>query len=189
MTIKAVIFDIGGVLIKDPRKHHFFNKWTWDKTSKLREKFGSGKISIRKFIAEGSKILHMDKKSFIKEYKKAYGKIIPKGSINRLFINIKTPKYILSDTNIIHAKNLRKKLKNTFSASNEVWLSHEIGMRKVNPAPFRFILKKLKIKPKEILFVDNDKEKIDIAKKVGMQTVIFKNPVQLRKNLKKLGVK
>lgn len=60
--IKAVVWDIGGVLLEDPKVGEF---WKGKKESKeLRKKFGSGKISINDFIKKGSKILNISQKQF-----------------------------------------------------------------------------------------------------------------------------
>ncbi|MDO8528428.1 MAG: hypothetical protein Q7S06_00880 [Nanoarchaeota archaeon] len=194
MKIKAIIFDIGGVLTEDSLKNEFFKKWTGtkenkNKTKELRTQFGSGNMSIEEFISQGSKLMDMDEATFLSEYNKAYGTMNPRKSVYKLFLNLKIPKYILSDTNPIHAPLLKKNLKDIFSSANAVWLSNEIKMRKVDSAIFKFVINEIKLPSEQILFIDNNEEIIEIAKNTGINTILYKNDKQLFRDLKKSGVK
>ncbi|MBI3623815.1 HAD-IA family hydrolase [Candidatus Pacearchaeota archaeon] len=68
-------------------------------------------------------------------------------------------------------------------------ISCDVGLRKPDPAIYKLALKKLNLKPKECVFIDNQPWNIKPAKKLGMKTILFKNNKQLFKQLKKLGVK
>ena len=68
--IKAVVWDIGGVLIDNPNIRNF---WQKKKSSrKLRNEFGSGKLSKKEFIKRGAELLGMSQKKFLEGYKRAY---------------------------------------------------------------------------------------------------------------------
>tara|TARA_Y100000310_G_scaffold124700_1_gene123452 strand:- start:66265 stop:66882 length:618 start_codon:yes stop_codon:yes gene_type:complete len=51
---------------------------------------------------------------------------------------------------------------------------------------YQHCLKQLRIKPNELLFVDNSKNNIETAKELGIQTIHFKSPNQLKRELKKI---
>jgi len=72
--------------------------------------------------------------------------------------------------------------------AKEVFLSHEIGLRKIDPKTFGFLIQKIGLNPKNILFIDDLSEHIERAKKRGIQTILFKNSSQLIVDLKKLGI-
>lgn len=60
-------------------------------------------------------------------------------------------------------------------------VSCEVGMRKPNLKIYSLILEKLKLMPSECLFIDNQEWNIRPAKKLGMNTILFKNNKQLFK--------
>jgi putative hydrolase of the HAD superfamily len=55
-------------------------------------------------------------------------------------------------------------------------------MRKPNPRIYKLLIKKMKLVPSEIIFIDNQIWNINPAKKIGMQTILFKNNKQLFEN-------
>ena len=64
-----------------------------------------------------------------------------------------------------------------------------MGSRKPEPEIFTKVLKIIKMKPEETVFIDDVQKFLDGAKSVGMHTILFKNRVQLIRDLKKLNVK
>ena len=48
------------------------------------------------------------------------------------------------------------------------------------------VLKKLKVKGDECVFIDNEERNIKTAKSLGMKTILFKSMRQLRKELREL---
>ncbi len=70
-----------------------------------------------------------------------------------------------------------------------VVISSSSGMRKPNPPIYKLVLKKLKLKAKQTVFIDNQKWNLVPAKKLGMKTILFKDYVQAKKALERLGVR
>jgi len=68
-------------------------------------------------------------------------------------------------------------------------LSCDVEIRKPNLKIYKLLLSKLKIPAKNCLFIDNQKWNIEPAKKLGFQTILFKNNKQLFEQLSKLGIK
>src|SRR5690606_1641082 len=54
-------------------------------------------------------------------------------------------------------------------------ISCDVGSRKPNLEIYKILLKKLKVRPKEILFIDDRPWNLVPAKKLGIQTILFEN--------------
>jgi len=67
-----------------------------------------------------------------------------------------------------------------------VILSTDIGLNKPDPKIYEITLKKLDVKPQEAIFVDDKKEFIKIAKSLGMHGIVYYNPSQLKQEIEKL---
>lgn len=80
---------------------------------------------------------------------------------------------LLSNTNENHIEYIRENVpfyeefKSCFDA---FYLSHEIGMRKPNPDIFEFVLKKHDLEPQNCLFIDDTRENIKTASRLGFHT-------------------
>jgi epoxide hydrolase-like predicted phosphatase len=66
--------------------------------------------------------------------------------------------------------------------------SFEVKCCKSDRKMFELMLKKLNEKPENCLFIDDSKKNIAVAKTVGLNTIQFKNPKQLKKYLTKFSV-
>jgi len=61
--------------------------------------------------------------------------------------------------------------------------SHEAGVRKPNPKIYEFALHKSNSKPEETIFIDDKPHFLEPAKKLGITTILFTSPEELRKSL------
>jgi len=59
-------------------------------------------------------------------------------------------------------------------------------MIKPELAIYRLTLKKLEVNPEESIFVDNKEVNLIPARELGMQTILFQNPEQLKNDLQKI---
>ncbi len=64
--------------------------------------------------------------------------------------------------------------------------SSEVGMRKPDPEIFQYVLDLLGADPEEVVFVDDFIENVQAARKLGLHAIQFKNPMQTRKDLSAL---
>lgn len=179
--IKAVLWDIGGVLLTDPLLADF---WKNAKGSKdLRTKFGEGKLSIEEFVSQGSELLGISSEEYRKAYSAIYCAVTKLPDSVSLIDEINISQYILSDTNPIHGEFIKKEYSSLFSKFTKVYLSYEIGMRKNSSAVFDYVVNDIGIKPQEILFIDNKQKLLDYAKELGYQTFLFEDAVSLKEYL------
>ena len=101
---------------------------------------------------------------------------------------MKTNKYILSDTNSLHMKFIRENFSSIFGMSKKNYFSPEIKMMKDSEKVFEYVSDDLNLNPPQLLLIDNKDEIISHAKSAGWNTIHFVSPLELERDLKKLGV-
>ena len=92
------------------------------------------------------------------------------------------PLYCLSNSNEMHARDMiptRPQLKNF----RKIYLSHELGMAKPDPAIYRHVCEDLGCAPERIWFFDDVAENVESARRVGMQAHLFESAGQIRRVL------
>lgn len=96
---------------------------------------------------------------------------------------------LASNSSVFAIKQLKKKTK-LLKYIDYPYFSYEVGVIKPDVKAFRKILKKAKCKPEEAIMI-GDKPKDDIIpeKKIGLNTILFKNYNQLKKDFLKFSIK
>tara|TARA_B100001758_G_C18338132_1_gene572776 strand:- start:614 stop:1246 length:633 start_codon:yes stop_codon:yes gene_type:complete len=186
-NIKVIIFDFGGVIlninyqntIDSFRKlgvikpENFYSKEMQFQIFNLLE---TGKITEKQFLSE---LKLMTENASVKEIKKAWVSMLldlPKSRLETLKILKKKYRlFLLSNTNSIHINYIKNSLGDVKWESfcnlfEEIYLSHEIGIRKPNVEAFQFILKKQNLSSNEILFIDDSLQHIKGAKRLGIHS-------------------
>jgi putative hydrolase of the HAD superfamily len=82
--------------------------------------------------------------------------------------------FLLSNTNALHIPHVEKimgsekfnRFKNSFE---KFYLSHEINLRKPNAEIYEFVLNENGLKAEETFFIDDTKENIEVAEKMGIR--------------------
>jgi len=206
--IKAIVFDIGGVLIKESgsesrklclKKLDLYSNELSEKfkifTLNNLEKSLSGKINypvfFKKFIIENN--LSKKPSDFANAWLWARRKT---SRINKPLLkiakNLKKDYVLVAFTN---ATRLNDKIRNEigiYSYFNLKLISFKLGVIKPELKAYKILASKLKnkdISRKESVIIDNNQKNIDIAKKLGLKAICFKDNNQLIKDLRKLGVK
>jgi putative hydrolase of the HAD superfamily len=90
----------------------------------------------------------------------------------------------LTNNTAILNRLLKKKFK-IYHLFDNIFNSAEIGLSKPNPKFFKYVLKKLKAKPKGCLFIDNNPKNTKTAKNLGFYTITFFNNRDFLKKIKK----
>ncbi len=206
--IKAIIFDIGGVLeigknSKTMRNHstlgvHEYiskkfkitlDQW-FDSIDTPYAKSIEGKISEEKVLSIISKNLKTTPRKLKRIIIRAYRKHFRHNKeLYKFAFGLKNKGYkiaILSDQWPVSKEALFKK--RYIKKFNNVVVSCDVGVRKPNPKIYKIVLKKLKLSPEKCVFIDNQIWNIKPAKKLGMKTILFKSNKQTINDLKKLGV-
>jgi len=209
MKIKAIVFDIGGVLVKENYSkksldghylisvHKYMAKklkidldsW-FDSIDSLYAKAIEGLISRDKTIERMANNLKINKNFLIKYFKKAYRRSLKNNkSLYKIAFKLKknykiailSDQWYLSKDVYVNKRNMSK--------FDQVIISCDVGMRKPDLKIYQLLIKKLKLKPSEIIFIDNREFNLKPAEKLGIKTILFKNNKELLKEFKKLNVK
>lgn len=67
--------------------------------------------------------------------------------------------------------------------------SFEVGVSKPDKKAYKIILKRLKAKPEECVFIDDNLKNLKTAKQLGIETIRFQNAQQLKKDLRALSIR
>lgn len=199
-AIKAVVFDLGGVLEYDSRQQvdsHVARSFGMG-LRKLQEhlpafiaRLQTGKINERQMWCEFAKTvgkpLPHDWKTLLREPHGKHFHILEETL--EIVKRLKQAGYklgLLSNTQEAHKR--KEHLKKTFPYFDFVFLSHKHGLRKPESKAYQFVLRKLGVKAGEAVFVDNVREYVSAANKIGMKGVLFQNASKLSERLVKMGL-
>ena len=194
-SISVIIFDVGGVLSKDMIDTKLIDlaaSYDLDVDSLLREKSqyrdlaDLGKISDSEFwiqILDHFGIQATEKDTEIDSYI-----VLVDGTLAiARSLSEKYAMAILSnDSKEMGA--LRRKKFGFDEIFNPIVISGYFGVKKPNVEIYKILLDKLNSPAEECLFIDNNQDNIDGAQSVGIQTILFENAEQLRKELLVLGI-
>jgi putative hydrolase of the HAD superfamily len=198
--IKAVIFDLGNVLVNyDVRKaaRRFSQAggisqvriWAHFFLSKFEQAYTRGEISTYTFYREACRVFK--KPVSYKAFKHYWNDIFWENpGMDKLLGRIKKhyPLYLISNTNALHYTYLRKNFK-LLCHFKRRFPSHEVGARKPDLKIYRRVLKKIGLRPEETVFIDDMKSFIAGARKAGMHAIRFQGRPRLIKDLQKLGIR
>jgi FMN phosphatase YigB (HAD superfamily) len=99
----------------------------------------------------------------------------------------RVPTYLLSNTNQLHFDFIRQRYAFPHQVRGSI-LSHEVGLRKPDPAIYRKALELSGTRPGETVFVDDLKANVDSARALGMIAIQFRNAEDLRRRFAALGL-
>ena len=178
MTISKVIFKDGNLRERHIKQEikEFWNLWKTDQ------------ISEKEFFQKAKDKLNIKPPIFLLK-RQLYSSHKPE---KELFLLIKKLKqnykiYLLSN----HAKewynsqNKKLKLKELFDG---IMTSFQAKIAKPDMKIYKLLLEKFKLKPKECLFIDDQKENLIPARRLGIKTIHYLSPAQLKRELKKHGI-
>jgi epoxide hydrolase-like predicted phosphatase len=201
MNIKALIFDLGGVIFN----YSFtgtFNKWaelSGKHPDEIRkqislsdqfEKFERRDISSKQFRESISRLLNfkLTEGAFEEGWNSIYLDL--KDNIDELLNELKKNYRIvaLTNTNVTHAIVWEKKYAATLKHFEKVFSSHEIRARKPEQKAFQIVLDYLSLLPQETIFLDDKKKHVEGAENLGIKTVLVTSFDQMILDLKKYDI-
>jgi HAD superfamily hydrolase (TIGR01509 family) len=185
--IKAIIFDCFGVLTSDgwlPLKNKYFgdDATLFQKASELNKKVDSGLISYDEFTEKIGKMAGIA----ADEARRLIESNVNDEKILELVETLK-PKYkigMLSNAGADWLNRLfNERQRRLFDATA---LSYETGIVKPDPRAYEIIAARLKIKPHEAVFIDDQEKYAAGAEAVGMKFILYRDYPQLRTDLEKV---
>lgn len=190
MTIRVVVFDIGGVLEITPKTGWEKN---WEahlqlKPGELNERLrqvwldGSlGKISIAEVEKGVGEVLGLDQaqvEAFMDDLWDEYvGE--PNVEIINYFASLR-PRYqtaILSNS-FVGAREKEQERYQFGDLCDLIIYSHEEGVKKPDPAIFKLTCERLKVQPQEMIFLDDVEIIVAAAREFGIHGILFKETSQ-----------
>ena len=195
--IKAIAVDFGGVYF------NFDHEKYMEEMAKLSD--------IKPEIVEKillKKIFHLHvkritEKYFLNYFCKCVGKKINHSLLKNIFEKSNKPNKPVIDmikklsknyhialltNNTVALDRLNKKY-NFYDEFDFLMSSHMVRMQKPYKNIYKLLIRRAKCKPNEIIFIDDKNRNLIPAKKLGINTIIFKNVTQLKEDLKKFGIK
>ncbi|MBI3397553.1 HAD-IA family hydrolase [Candidatus Woesebacteria bacterium] len=73
-----------------------------------------------------------------------------------------------------------------FGIFTKIYCSAYIKVGKPDKEIFTYVLKDLNIKPPELLFIDNQENNISVTSKMGINSILFKTPGNLKSEINKI---
>jgi HAD superfamily hydrolase (TIGR01509 family) len=200
--IKAIFFDAGGVLFRntyEPLRKNFLKTFHFspflfsDYPKKISKKYDKkvviGTFSYKQALFEIGKVKEIDKPKIYSSYKKWY--IQSQATMKQVYSLAKKlskhyDTYCL--TNITDLPLQVNKEIGFFYFFKKVYASCEMRVRKPQKRAFTIPLRELKLKPGEVLFIDNTPANISSAKSLGINSILFKDYSQLIREIKKFNL-
>ena len=184
--IKSVIFDLGVVIYAvDYHKtingfkalgiDHFEEVYAKAGQSDLFNDFEEGKISRAIFVERIKNLSrkNMTSSQIVNAWNGMLLGFMPDAiaCLKRLSSSYRL--FLLSNTNEIHIQEIESRVGTVFfsdfcSLFENVYLSHELGLRKPHPEVFKHILNKQGLKANETFFIDDSIQHVEGAIKAGL---------------------
>lgn len=201
MKIDAIIFDLGGVLIDwnpsyvfdkmfkdEEQKKHFFENIC---TSDWNEKQDAGR-SLKE-ATEELVVKHPEWTKYIEAYYGRWEEMLggPIHETVEIFKQIKESGkyklYALTNWSAELFPIALERYEFLYWFDGRV-VSGEEKMRKPFPEFYQLILDRFQLRIEETLFIDDNLRNAEAAEALGLKTIIFKSPSQLKEELAKLGI-
>ena len=189
--IKYIVFDFGGVIanVNDSKIKEFLMNSFWINKIEL----SLALIDMQNYITKGG-----SEELFWMKYSALRGAEMPVDWFEQYTAVIKMVTAEIPET-IAIVKKLQKQKYKTAMLSNitqhqakiikqmgyydifhPVLLSYNIGAKKPDSKAFKILLEKLKLPADFVLFVDDKNENVEAAKKEGIDSIQYINPLQFQ---------
>lgn len=203
MDIKAVIFDLGRVVIdfdhtiaakriapftgKSPREIYnlFFD-------SGITVRFEAGQLSPEAFFAEVKALLGLS--IGFQEFLPIWNEIFFITDKNKEVyavarqLRARYTVAMLSNINVLHFEYLQKHFP-IFDAFNYVFTSCGLGYVKPDIRIYQEVLKRLACAPQEAFYTDDRPELVESARSIGIKSFVFMDPQKLLQDLAAAGIR
>ncbi|MGD8326464.1 MAG: HAD family phosphatase [Sphingomonadales bacterium] len=200
MTIRAVIFDIGNVLVRwDPR--YLYQHLIEDEEE--LEHFLSDVVTLEWHTAHDAGLPMVEGVRRLSEQHPHYAELIDefrtrwfdtigdniKGSIKTLEQLHKNNVPLFALTNFSAETFPRFARENDYMRLfKDVLVSGEVGLVKPDPRIFELAVQRFSIDPASTLFIDDRLANVEAAQKKGLQTHLFEDPQNLEDELRRFGL-
>ena len=95
---------------------------------------------------------------------------------------------LLSNTNELHYRQFRGQFAGVLDSFDRLFVSHEMGLRKPDPAIYHHVSDWANVAPSECVFVDDLPENVEAARACGWHGIVYRAEDDLAAALRALGV-
>ncbi|MDP7608268.1 MAG: HAD family phosphatase [Candidatus Marinimicrobia bacterium] len=202
LSIKTIIFDIGGVLINiHPEKTlNFFENITELSINQLQEsiiwdiyyQYEIGKLDNPQFYSAINNLFPEEKKFSEGDFWRGWKLLL--GEQTRV-VNLLTnlyetmPIWLLSNTNPWHIQYLKSCSEYYFHKfiTGAIY-SYDVGYRKPDKTIYNLTMEKIGISGEEILFIDDDQGNVKAANEIGINAIVYEGMEKLIASLAKFKI-
>ncbi len=198
MTLKAIIWDLGGVLVRTEDRSR---RRQWEERLRLApgeldrlvfqgEKGRAAALGkaqaqdIWRSLADQFSLSSVDQKTLEDDF--WAGDRVDYELVNltrSLRPSLKTGLLSNAWPDLRHAM---QDVWHIVDAFDEIVISAEVGLTKPDPAIYQLMLQKLAIEPSQALFIDDFIENIEAADRLGMETIHFTSATETQARLEQL---
>jgi len=198
MVIKALIFDVGGVLIEPNERDIAMHiaarlgvgrkKVLSSTQGKMEDRILTGAISASTFWRRvcrrvGARYDPTITRTWLREYRAPL-----KPGMRKLVLSLAKRYVVAAITDVSRERERYHERRHLYAPFRFVTYSCAVGVRKPHKKIYLLTLRRLRVPPKECLFIDDKPENVRGARSVQMHAIRFRNIRQLRRDLKKYGV-
>lgn len=204
MTFKAIVFDLGGVIIEFDYTR-FFNdviiisplhkpdSFLLLEFWRQSDIYHRGDITDEDFYHQACELLqvcNLNQKDFFDSFNSVLAErneeIIE--IIRKIRYMNKYKLLLLSNINSSHWQYLLDKKWNFIEYFDEFILSHQVKMAKPDSDIFQLTIKKANCKPNEVLYIDDGLNNINTAERFGIKGIKYTTPKELEAELRRLKI-
>ncbi|MFX1280009.1 MAG: HAD family hydrolase [Promethearchaeota archaeon] len=204
MAVKAVVFDLGGVIVELDFSNFYNSIITQSPLNKpqtpiLLEFFRQSDIYHQGLMSDEEfyhlacdllQVCEVGQQRFFNAFNSIISSYNPEivDIIKKIRQNIRVKLLCLSNVNASHWDYLISKKWDFLQYFDEFILSHEVHLTKPDKKIFEFTIEKAGCNPDEIVFIDDGINNIRAAGELGIIAIKFSNEEELIKELEKLKV-
>ena len=192
MSIEAIVFDLGGVLVDvDIRRafHHWAaaakvpieaisSRWKRDEAYCAHER---GELDDRRYFAYLRRMLGVDigDEALLAGWNTVLGE--PLADIEPLVERLarEFPLYVFSNTNPAHIAHFTPRYRKLLSYFRKIVTSCELGRRKPETEAFLALTKLVGTTPERLVFFDDLEENVQGARRAGLQAFRVAGPAEI----------
>ncbi len=196
--IKVIGFDLGGVYLTDcwskivrekiSEKFNISKEKLEEKNIEFEQDITEGKISEADFLKN---LINDDEKTIegVKQLIRSLNKAIFPEILELMKKLKQNYKLVLVNNEGKEWNDFRVKRFDLYEVFDEILTSCIIKDSKPKISYFEKVLKKLNLDSQQVLFIDDKLENVESARKIGIMSIHFKNPIQLKEELSRLKIK
>lgn len=199
-SVKALLFDLGGVLI-DVDFERVFQCWQQRSrlsVAQMREHFSMdaayqqherGAIDAREYFAHLRDLLGLEctDDEITLGWNAIFGDRIAETIDAVRAARKKFPCFAFTNTNPTHQVRWTADYPEVVSGFDRIFVSSELGLRKPERAAFDAVVRAIEFEPAEILFFDDSQENVAGAHDAGLQALHVRGPTDVRQALIEVG--